>query len=81
MAESEMQKIAEEGVTQIVCAMEQMNWLRGTLNVLRDRLRQDQSLEHYATLAGLAIYNLDDWHNFLDCQREDLIGRIDKAKE
>lgn len=81
MSKLEMQKIAEEGVSQIECAMEQMDWLRGTLNVLRDRLKQDRALEHYATLTGLAIYNLDDWQNFLDCRREELTGRIDKAKE
>ncbi|MBO3274086.1 hypothetical protein [Pseudomonas schmalbachii] len=81
MSKAEMQKIAEDGVFQVACAMEQLNWLRSTLHVLRDRLKQEGLLEHYAMLVSLAIYNIDDWHNCLDCNREELTSRITKASE
>lgn len=79
MSKPEMQEIAEEATFQIQCALEHINWLRGTLRVLKDRFAQDKDLEHYATLTDLAIYNADDWHNQLDCERETLEGKLADA--
>lgn len=70
MTTKPIDKVAEEATFQVICAMDHLNWLRATLRVLKDRLAQDKDLEHYATLADLAIYNADDWHNQLDVERE-----------
>lgn len=64
-------EVAENAIFQIACAMSQIHWLRATLHVLGDALRREGH-EHYADLATLAIYNADDWHNQLDCEREQL---------
>jgi hypothetical protein len=81
MSKPELQQIAEESTFQIHCAMSHVKWLRGTLHVLKDRLLADPKLEHYATLADLAIYNADDWHNQLDCERESLESRLKAVEE
>lgn len=75
---SEQKRIAEDATFQIACAMEHIHWMRGVLHVLRDRLdaRKD---EHYGTVADLAIFNADDWHNQLDGERESLEARTDVA--
>lgn len=74
-------EVAESAIFQIDCAMGQIHWLRATLHVLKDALRREGH-EHYADIADLAIYNADDWHNQLGCQREELEGRlVDRNKE
>ncbi|SCZ13266.1 hypothetical protein [Pseudomonas sp. NFACC37-1] len=77
---SEQQRIAQDATFQITCAMEHINWLRGVLHVLEDRLIQGHD-EHYATVANLAIFNADDWHNQLDAERETLEMRAAAAFE
>ncbi|MBP5054347.1 hypothetical protein [Pseudomonas chlororaphis] len=76
---SEQQRIAEDATFQIGCAMDHINWLRGVLHVLRDHLKLETGGEHYSTVADLAIYNADDWHNQLDVERQELEARTDKA--
>lgn len=73
---SEAERIAEDATFQIACAMDHIGWLRGVLGVLRDRLSVSAADSAYATTADLAIYNADDWHNQLDCERESLEERI-----
>lgn len=75
---NEQRRIVEEAIFQIACAMNHINWLRGTLHVLEDRLKLSGD-EHYATVANMAIYNADDWHYQLDCERESLDTRTEKA--
>lgn len=77
----EMQQIADQAIFQIHCAMNQLDWLRSTLHVVRERLQTDPKLEHHAKLLGLAIYSADDWHNLLDCERESLEHRLKVAEE
>jgi len=77
----EMQQIAERATFQIHCAMEQLDWLRATLHVVRERLQADPKLEHHAKLLGLAIYNAGDWHNSLDVEREQLENLLKAAEE
>lgn len=72
---SEQQQIAQDATFQVMCAMNHIDWLRSVLHVLEDRLK-DRGDEHGATVANLAIYNADDWHNQLDCERESLEKRI-----
>lgn len=71
---SEQQQICEDATFQIQCAMCQVDWLRGVLHALEDRLKSAGD-EHGANVANLAIYNADDWHNQLDCERESLEKR------
>lgn len=71
-------QIAQDATSQIACAMEHINWMRGALHVLEDRLKQGHD-DHYATVANLAIYNADDWHNQLDSERESLETRTEAA--
>lgn len=73
---NEQRRIVEEATFQIACAMNHIDWLRGTLHVLEDRLKLSGD-EHYATVANMAIYNADDWHNQLDCERENLEARTE----
>lgn len=70
MTTKPIEKVAEDATFQVICAMSHIHWLRAALHVLKDRLAQEKGLEHYATLADLAIYNADDWHNQLDVERE-----------
>lgn len=72
---NEQHRIIDDAVFQISCAMDHVEWLRGVLHVLRDHLQQTETGKHYATVADLAIYNADDWHNQLDVERQDLEGR------
>ncbi|WP_440467139.1 hypothetical protein ACKI1H_29280 [Pseudomonas sp. YH-1] len=78
---TEMQQIAQKGIDQIHCAMEQIDWLRSTLHIVRERLQGEKDFQHLAKLLGLAIYNTDDWHNLLDCERESLENRLKVAEE
>lgn len=80
-AKPELQQIAAQWIFQIHCAMNQLDWLRPTLHVLCERLQSDPKLEYHAKLLGLAIYNTDDWHNLLDCERESLESRLKVAEE
>lgn len=75
---NEQKQIAQDAIFQIACAMEQIDWLRGVLYVLRDQLdrRNDQQ---YSKVADLALYNADDWHNQLDCEVKTLEERTEKA--
>ncbi|PWK31786.1 hypothetical protein [Pseudomonas sp. OV226] len=73
---NEQKQIARDATFQIACAVEHLAWMRGVLHVLEDRLRQGCD-EHYAAVANLAIYNADDWHSQLDCERESLERRTD----
>ncbi|PNG28978.1 hypothetical protein A1395_28150 [Pseudomonas protegens] len=76
---TEQKRIAEDATFQIGCAMDHINWLRGVLHVMRDHLQRAEGGEHYATVADLAIYNADDWHNQLDVERQELEDRTAKA--
>lgn len=78
MSMDEMETVAQDATFQIQCAMCQIDWLRGVLHVLEDRLKSAGD-SHGANVANLAIYNADDWHNALDCERESLEKRIDSA--
>lgn len=73
---SDQKRIAEDATFQIACAMQHIHWLRSVLYVLRDRLDEQESNRQYATVAELAIYNADDWHNQLDVERESLEKRM-----
>lgn len=76
---NEPKQIADDAIFQIACAMEHINWLRGVIGVLRDRLDQHQVDSPYATVADLGVHNADDWHNQLDCERESLEKRAELA--
>lgn len=78
MSMDELETIAQDATFQVMVAMSQIDWLRGVLHVLEDRLKNAGD-KHGATVANLATYNADDWHNQLDCERESLEGRIEKA--
>lgn len=78
---TEMQQITEQATFQIHCAMEQLDWLRSTLHIVRERLQGEKDFQHLAKLCGLAIYNVDDWHNQLDCERESLESRLKAVEE
>lgn len=73
------QRIAEDATFQIACAMQHIDFLRSVLYVLRDRLDEQESNRQYATVAELAIFNADDWHNQLDVERETLEKRTSEA--
>jgi hypothetical protein len=75
---NEQKQIAQDATFQIACAKDHISWLRGVLHVLEDRLKHVKD-EHGATVANLAIYNADDWHNQLDCEMESLEARTDAA--
>ena len=75
---NEQKQIAQDAVFQMACAMEHLNWLRGVLHVLRDQLDRRND-GHYATVADLALFNANDWHNQLDCEMETLEARIATA--
>ena len=81
MGKAEMQQIAREATFQITCALGQLDWLRSTFHVIKDRIQSDPELAHYAKLADLALYNIEDWHNVLDCERESLESRIASASK
>lgn len=75
---NEQKQIAQDAIFQIACAMEQIDWLRGVLYVLRDQL--DRRNDHqYSKVADLALYNADDWHNQLDCELKTLEARTETA--
>lgn len=76
---SDQKRVAEDATFQIACAMQHIDWLRSVLYVLRDRLDEQESNRQYATVAELAIYNADDWHNQLDVERESLEKRTTEA--
>ena len=78
MSVAEMETIAQDATFQVQCAMCQIDWVRGVLHLLEERLKNAGD-EHGATVANLAIYNCDDWHNALDGERESLEKRIDSA--
>lgn len=78
MSMDELKIVAQDATFQIQCAMCQIDWLRGVLHVLEDRLKSAGD-EHGANVANLAIYNTDDWHNALDGERESLEKRLDSA--
>lgn len=78
MSTNELETIAQDATFQIQCAMCQIDWLRGVLHVLEDRLKSAGD-QHGANVANLAIYNTDDWHNALDGERESLEKRLDSA--
>lgn len=73
---NEQKRVAEDAAFQIACAMQHIDWLRSVLSVLRDRLDEQEANAQYANVAELAIYNAEDWHNQLDCEREGLEKRI-----
>ncbi len=76
MSMEELETIAQDATFQIQCAMTHIDWLRGVLHVLEDRLKAAGDLRG-ATVANLAHYNTDVWHNDLDGEREELEKRID----
>lgn len=76
---SDQKRIAEDATFQIACAMQHIDFLRSVLYVLRDRLDEQESNKQYATVAELAIFNADDWHNQLDVERETLEKRTEVA--
>jgi hypothetical protein len=78
MSTNELETIAQDATFQIQCAMCQIDWLRGVLHVLEDRLKSAGD-QHGANVANLAIYNTDDWHNAMDGERESLEKRLDSA--
>lgn len=78
MSMEEMETIAQDATFQIQCAMTHIDWLRGVLHVLEDRLKAAGD-DRGATVANLAHYNTDVWHNDLDTERESLEQRIDSA--
>lgn len=75
----EQKRVVEDATFQIACAMQHIDWLRSVLSVLRDRLDEQEANAAYANVAELAIYNAEDWHNQLDCERESLEKRTDQA--
>ncbi|MHB2053371.1 Cro/CI family transcriptional regulator [Pseudomonas sp. VEM90] len=79
MSMDQLETIAQDATFQVQCAMCQIDWLRGVLHVLEDRLKNAGD-KHGANVANLAIYNADDWHNALDDQRETLEKRIESAR-
>lgn len=78
MSMHQLETIAQDATFQVQCAICQIDWLRGVLHVLEDRLKNAGD-KHGANVANLAIYNADDWHNALDDQRETLEKRIESA--
>lgn len=78
MSMDQLETIAQDATFQVQCAMCQIDWLRGVLHVLEDRLKNAGD-KHGANVANLAIYNADDWHSALDDQRETLEKRIESA--
>ena len=76
---NEPKQIAQDATFQIACAMEHINWLRGVIGVLRDRLDKHQADSSYAAVADLGMFNADDWHKQLDCERESLEKRTELA--
>lgn len=78
MSVDQLETIAQDATFQVECAMCQIDWLRGVLHLLEDRLKNAGD-KHGANVANLAIYNADDWHNALDDQRETLEKRIESA--
>lgn len=78
MSMDQLETIAQDATFQVQCAICQIDWLRGVLHVLEDRLKNAGD-KHGANVANLAIYNADDWHNALDDQRETLEKRIESA--
>lgn len=78
MSMEEMETIAQDATFQIQCAMTHIDWLRGVLHVLEDRLKAAGD-DRGATVANLAHYSTDVWHNDLDTERESLEQRIDSA--
>lgn len=78
MSMDELETIAQDAIFQIQCAMTHIDWLRGVLHVLEDRLKAAGDARG-ATVANLAHYNTDVWHNDLDSERESLEKRIDSA--
>jgi hypothetical protein len=81
MSNPELQQIARDATLQINCALGQLDWLRSTFHVIKDRIQSDPELAHYAKLADLALYNIEDWHNVLDCERETLENRLKAVEE
>lgn len=78
MSADQLETIAQDATFQVQCAMCQIDWLRGVLHVLEDRLKNAGD-SHGANVANLAIYNADDWHNGLDDQVGTLEKRIESA--
>ena len=78
MSRDQLETIAQDATFQIQCAVCQIDWLRGVLHVLEDRLKTAGD-SHGANVANLAIYNADDRHNSLDSQQEILEERIESA--
>lgn len=79
MSKPEMQKIAEDALAQISCAMANLDMLEGVLNVLKDRLEGQPDQQHYKTLIGLAIYNVTDWHDSIEIGLAELRKQLQEA--
>jgi hypothetical protein len=71
---NEQKQIVQDAIFQLACALEQIHWSRGVLHVLRDRLGHRKDC-HYANVTNLALYNVKDWRNQLDCEMEMLERR------
>lgn len=78
MSMDKLETVAQDATFQIQCAMTHIDWLRGVLHVLEDRLKAAGD-SRGATVANLSHYNCDVWHNDLDSERESLEKRIEQA--
>lgn len=78
MSMDELETIAQDATFQIQCAMTHIDWLRGVLHVLEDRLKAAGD-SRGATVANLAHYSANVWHSDLGSEHERLEKRIDSA--
>lgn len=73
---NEAQRLAEDAIFQITCAMEYVEMIGAAAHLIAGHLKGDAKQRHLATAARMAAFNADDWHNQLDCAREDLQVRL-----
>ncbi|WP_165668977.1 hypothetical protein [Metapseudomonas otitidis] len=73
---NDARRLAEDALFQITAAMEYVEMIGSAAHLIGDQLKDDPQRRHLATVARMAAFNAEDWHNMLDCAREELKGRL-----
>lgn len=73
---NDARRLAVDALFQITCAMEYVAMIGSVAHLIEAQLKDDVQRRHLATVARMAAFNAEDWHNMLDCAREELQGRL-----